>query len=92
MTDPITISRDELRVLIKEAIRDELFAVGLRTDSPDQAEAARDDQRFVRRLRLGMNGFASKVGMAVITVVVSAVAIVLWKGWEAINRVRDSIQ
>jgi hypothetical protein len=92
MTDPITISRDELRALIKEAVREELSAVGLRTDDANQTEATREDIRFARRLRLAMEGFASKVGMAVITVIVSAVAIVMWKGWEAVNQAKDAVR
>jgi hypothetical protein len=90
MTDPITVSRDELRALIREAVREELAAVGMRTDDADHSEAVREDLRFARRLRLAMDGFASKIGMAVITVIVAGVSLVMWEGWKLVTNAKSA--
>jgi hypothetical protein len=87
MTDPITISRDELRALIREAVREELAAVGMRTDDPDHSEAVRDDLKFARRLRLTMDSIASRIGMAVITVIVAGTSLAMWEGFKFFSRI-----
>lgn len=92
MTDPITVSRDELRALIREAVRDELAAVGMRTDDANQTEAVREDLRFARRMRLSVESFAARVGMAVITVIVGGVSLALWEGWRAINQAKEALK
>lgn len=87
MTDPIVITREELRELIQEAVRAELAAVGLRTDDAASTEATREDLRFTRRLRLTMDGIASKIGMAVITVFVAGTSLALWEGFKLLTKI-----
>ena len=86
MTDPITITRAELRELIREAVRDELAAIGMRTDDPDHSEAVRDDLKFARKMRVAIEGFASRVGMAVITIIVGGMTLAAWEGFKLFTR------
>lgn len=86
MTDPVTVTRAELRELIREAVRDELREVGLRTDDADHAEAVRDDLRFARRMRKSVEATASKIGMLVITAVAGGAMLALWEGVKFLQR------
>jgi hypothetical protein len=86
MTDPITVSRDELRALIREAVREELLAVGMRLDDADQQEAVRDDLRFARRMRKSVEGTASRIGMTVLAALIGGVLLALWEGFKLIGR------
>lgn len=71
---------------LRQVFREELADAGLRLDGPDHVDSAREDFRFVRRLRLGVNGIASKVGWAVITAIIGGMIWIfsaglnLWKG------------
>ncbi|WP_157038033.1 MULTISPECIES: hypothetical protein [Chelativorans] len=47
-------------------------------------DEAREDFRFLRRLRLAMDGATSKVGGAVLLAIVSGVLWLLWIGFQAI--------
>jgi hypothetical protein len=86
MTDPVTVTRAELRELIREAVRDELREVGLRTDDANHAEAVRDDLRFARRMRKSVEATASKIGMLVITAVAGGAMLALWEGLKFLQR------
>lgn len=71
---------------LRQVFREELADAGLRLDGPDHVDEAREDFRFVRKLRHGVNGLASKVGWAVITAVLGAMIWIFsaglnfWKG------------
>lgn len=80
MTDSITISRADLKDLIKEAVREELRDVGLRTDEPEHVDEAREDFRFVRRFRKAFEGAASKIGGAVLLSIVGGALLLLATG------------
>jgi hypothetical protein len=86
MTDPITVSRDELRALIREAVREELLAVGMRLDDADQQEAVRDDLRFARRMRQSVEGAASRIGMTILTAIIGGVILALWEGFKLLGK------
>jgi hypothetical protein len=66
-----TFSTEQLAQL-RALYREELADAGLRIDGPDHVDEAREDFRFVRKLRKGVNGTASKVGWVVIAALVSA--------------------
>lgn len=76
----VSLGREELKAVIREAIRDELFAVGLRADEQAHVEAARRDFFFLRRLREATESTASRVGMAVMLSLVTGLLTVLWFG------------
>ncbi|CDP50720.1 hypothetical protein [Paradevosia shaoguanensis] len=80
-----SFSQEQLNQL-RQVMREELADAGLRLDGPDHQDAAREDFRFLRRLRTGIDGIASKIGWVIILAVVSGVMWVfqlglqLWKG------------
>jgi len=78
------MTSDELEKLIRRAVRDELSDAGLRLDDAKLQDEAREDFRFLRRLRQAVNGAASKVGGAVLLAIVSGVLWLLWTGFQAI--------
>lgn len=71
---------------LRSVFREELADAGLRLDSVEHQDEAREDFRFVRRLRKRVDGAASKVGMAVILAVTSGIIWLvvqganLWRG------------
>ncbi|KFL25004.1 hypothetical protein JP74_21835 [Devosia sp. 17-2-E-8] len=71
---------------LRQVMREELADAGLRLDGPDHQDAAREDFRFLRRLRRGVDGVASKIGLMIILALASGVVWVfqlglqLWKG------------
>lgn len=56
---------------VRAAVREELADAGLRLDDSDHQDEAREDFRFIRRLRRGVNGMAAKVGWVCIAAVLS---------------------
>ena len=75
----------QLRLAMKEAIREDMGAAGLRIDG-DHVEEARRDLMFLRSLRRGVNGTAAKIGWFVIAALLAAVAwlinggLNMWRG------------
>jgi len=76
----LPLAREELKAVLREAIREELFAVGLRADEQAHVEAARRDFFFLRRLREATESAASRIGMAVMLSLVTGLLTVLWFG------------
>jgi len=76
----------QLENIIRSSVREELNDAGLRLDGADHQDEAKEDFRFIRRLRKRVDGAASKVGMAVILAITSGViwlvmqGLNLWKG------------
>lgn len=71
---------------VRAAVRDELAAAGLRLDGESNQDAAREDFRFVRRLRSAVDGIAGKVGMTVILVIVGGIGWLILQGWNLFVR------
>lgn len=78
------LSADELRAIVRGAVRDEFKAIGLRVDD-DHADDARDDFRFIRKFRQSFEGVASKVGMALILSIVSGLTYLVWQGFRLVS-------
>ena len=76
----ITITREDLRVMIRDAVRDAFSDVGIHHEDAETLEYARADFRFVRNLRKGIEGAQSKIGAAVITAVVAGLVFMLGLG------------
>lgn len=76
----------QIEAVVRLAVREELNDAGLRLDGAEHQDEAREDFRFVRRLRKRVDGAASKVGMAVILAITSGIiwlvmqGLNLWKG------------
>lgn len=71
---------------LRSVFREELADAGLRIDGPQHVDDAREDFRFLRRLRKGVDGTAAKIGWTVIAAVVGALiwlvtnGLNFWKG------------
>lgn len=59
----------QLEKIVEDGVRKVFADAGLRTDEADQIDEARKDFSFVRSLRTGINGIASKIGWAIIMAV-----------------------
>ncbi len=76
----------QIENVVRRSVREELNDAGLRLDGVEHQDEAREDFRFIRRLRKRVDGAASKVGMAVILAITSGViwlvmqGLNLWKG------------
>jgi hypothetical protein len=71
---------------LRQVFREEVADAGLRLDGPDHVDSAREDFRFMRKLRLFTEGTASKIGWAVIAALLSGfiwlvtLGVNAWKG------------
>lgn len=68
---------------LESLMRDSLGDAGLRIDEPDHVDAAREDFRFLRKMRKNWEGAAMKVGGLVLTAGVVLVLSVLGAGFWA---------
>lgn len=67
---------------LRTAFREELADAGLRIDGPEHVDLAREDFRFLRRLRTGAQGTASKIGWVVIAAILAGA---IWLFTNGIN-------
>lgn len=79
-----SMTEDELAALIQRAVRTEFSAAGLRVDEPEDQDEAKEDFRFIRRLRKGFDGASSKIGGAVIMALVSGFLWLVYLGFQAV--------
>lgn len=78
---------DEQIAQIRAAFREELAEAGLRLDEPEHQDAAREDFRFVRRVRLAWDGAASKVGNSILYALLGIIAVIIGMGfWAWVNQ------
>lgn len=63
----------QLKQAVREAVQEELADAGLRLDDASHQDQAREDFRFLRRLRQGVDGTAAKIGWLVIAAFVGGV-------------------
>lgn len=71
---------------LRSVFREELADAGLRLDDVTHQDEAREDFRFLRRIRRSTDRFASYVGMAVIVAITSGVIWLITQGlnlWRA---------
>lgn len=67
---------------LRSVLREELADAGLRVDGPEHVDDAREDFRFLRRLRKGVDGTAAKIGWTVIAAIVGGV---IWLVTNGLN-------
>jgi len=75
-----SMTEDELVAVVRAAVRAEFSAAGMRVDEPEDQDAAREDFRFLRRLRQRTDSVANKIGMAIILAIVAGALGFLWSG------------
>lgn len=76
----------QIERVVRKAVREEMGDAGLRLDDASHQDQAREDFRFIRRLRRGVDGVTSKVGWAVILAVLGGIVFVFdlgIKAWRA---------
>jgi hypothetical protein len=80
------LSVEQFQAMLRKTVREELHDAGLRIDSETHQDAAREDFRFLRKLRVSAEATSSKVGMAVILVVSGGIITALWSGLKLMFR------
>jgi hypothetical protein len=75
----VDLTTDEFENLIRGAVRKELHDAGLRIDG-DHQDAAREDFRFLRKLRVSFESTSSRVGMTIVLIIAGALLTALWSG------------
>lgn len=73
----------QLSLVVKEAIREEFADAGLRLDDQAQQDEAREDFRFVRKLRKSWDGAVTKVGNSVLIAVIAVGGTIVSLGFWA---------
>ena len=71
---------------VRDAVREELNDAGLRIDGADHQDEAREDFRFIRRLRRRVDGASSKVGLFVLLALTSGVVWLVTQGIDVWRR------
>lgn len=80
MSDEFTPTQiQQLRLVLREELAD----AGLRIDGPEHVDDAREDFRFLRRLRENWDGASKKVGNTILGAIVSLLLAVLGAGFWA---------
>lgn len=80
------LNREELKAVMREAVREELAHAGLLLEDEKHVFAAREDFRFVRRLRTAIDGAATTVGKIVLTAVITGVLGAFWLGFKLLTK------
>lgn len=71
---------------LRAVMREEFAGAGLRLDGAENQDEAREDFRFLRKLRLTWDGSTKKVGTAVLTAIIGVALIIFGSGfWQWIN-------
>jgi len=76
----------QIETTVRKAVREEMADAGLRLDDASHQDEAREDFRFIRRLRKGVDGTAAKIGWLVIAAMVGGLIWIfnlglnLWRG------------
>lgn len=81
-----SFSNDQMQQIVaavRTAVREELADAGLRLDTGDHQADAREDFRFIRRLRLSWDGAVSKIGNAVLISIIAIVGTIVSMGFWA---------
>jgi hypothetical protein len=73
---------EQLELIVERGVRKGFADAGLRIDDGDQIDEARRDLSFIRNLRKGVNGTASKIGWTVITAILG---LLIWLVTQGAN-------
>ena len=68
---------------LRAVFREELSDAGLRLDSAEHQDEAREDFRFMRKFRKTVDGAASKIGMTVLLAVIGGFVWLFMQGVKA---------
>ena len=87
MTEELSqVAIQQIESVVRRAIRDEFADAGLRLDDQAHQDEAREDFRFVRRLRKSWDGTVTKIGNSVLIAVIAIAGVIVSLGfWAWIN-------
>lgn len=87
MSDELSqAAMQQIESVVRRAIREEFADAGLRLDDQAHQDEAREDFRFVRRLRKSWDGAVTKIGNSVLIGVIAVVGTIVSLGfWAWIN-------
>lgn len=71
----------QITTAVRAAVREELADAGLRIDDSEDQDNAREDFRFLRRLRNNFDGAAQQIGRAILGAVITIVLAIIAAGW-----------
>jgi hypothetical protein len=72
---------EQITTAVRAAVREEFADAGLRVDDAEDQDAAREDFRFVRRLRTNFDGAAQQIGRAILGAAITIVLAIIAAGW-----------
>ncbi len=76
----IHMSAEDLRSAIRDAVREGFADVGLHVEDADRVEEARADMRFLRHVRMTVDGIGIWIARTILTAVVGGLASLLVLG------------
>lgn len=79
-SDPVMLSTDQLRAIVREEFDHALTRMGFDTSEPVESQK---DLQFVREWRTSAEGIKKKTLMTIVTLVVTGAAGLLWAGFKA---------
>jgi hypothetical protein len=79
----ITITEDRLTEIVRQAVRAEFFAAGLRIDEPEHQVDARKDFDFVRVMRERFDTVSGWVGKAIVGALLTGLLALIVAGLKA---------
>jgi hypothetical protein len=79
----INLTKDELILAVREAVREEFHALGLRADDHDHIDEARKDFSFLRGIRKSFENVSSKIGNAILLAISGVVILIFSIGFKA---------
>jgi len=82
MSDQVTITmtKDELALLIRGAVRAEFDRIGLSVEDAENVYEAREDFRFTRKLRVAIDRASGWIGKTILTALVAGIFALIAKG------------
>lgn len=78
-----SMTEDDLAALIRSAVRAEFSAAGLRVDATADQDEAREDFRFLRKMRRNTESVGAKVAMLTLAGLVGFVGLLLSLGVQS---------
>src|SRR4051812_3410345 len=66
---------ESMKALMKEALKEELVAIGIAATSASEQIAMQDDLRFIRAFRRIWQGSVEKIGTAVVLILLATAAV-----------------
>lgn len=76
----LSISKEELCEMMERAVQRGLEDAGLYIEDAEDRKEAREDFRFLRRMRRASDNIAAKVGYTVLAILTGAVVYAFWAG------------